>query len=792
MKIKKNSILFPKLFHQKHLLFGYFITYFTVMIIPFLLGSLYYHQTTRLVYDDTVNMNASVLHHTAAITDIRFEEINQFAERLIINPEVCAFQVAVSPFEYPNTYQMIELCEMLSANYSTNQMIDNYFLFFHRNRACITGKYAYPYEQFYEIYYQDTGLSYDEWLNDLSEKGRKGGYLLTQLPVQGNKETCLTYAKPLLSAGGNAGFLLIVINTDLLSDLFSAIDISDGGALYIQDIDGNILYSDTTGNIPIDELQQIISLSREKDEIVVDEPSSYELSIDGQKMLVTSTTTSATRYTYVFVQRANSITERVDSLKFLMIAILFLSFIIGTFLCYLMSQKSSRPLNAILGDLPPSEGEDNFETAFERIHASWYDMVSHNRTIEAALSRQLPYLQYTFLSRLLRRDFSTAKEAENLADYIHFEYKKKLHTILVFRICPDIFPTQQMDLPFYMACRMAVKEALLLLRPYVLSTEWGTDQIVCLYTTDISQAESIPEQIPHLVQELSHTLPTGICDRLCLYVGTTVSSLHEVARSFENCQAMFQARPAAANAPFSILWYHEESARPSSYFYPYEVRSNIIQYALSGDEAQLHDALHQLLNHNIVESALPPLLFALFLNDLESTLFAILTRLELPQETYQEVYQELEMFSHLDDLQKMHRICDLFKQLCLLASQRNAAQESHFMDSSQPISESIMFLLTYHWWGWLIIFTLMKAICRSASSSIPIRISQPIWRHYAWNEQKFCCILRTRLSLKSLRIADIILPIPSAALSNVSGDIRRLNAVMVRFLLLLAEFSIHI
>ena len=347
----------------------------------------------------------------------------------------------------------------------------------------------------------------------------------------------------------------------------------------------------------------------------------------------------------------------------------------------MMSQKSSRPLNAILGDLPPSEGEDNFETAFERIHASWYDMVSHNRTIEAALSRQLPYLQYTFLSRLLRRDFSTAKEAENLADYIHFEYKKKLHTILVFRICPDIFPTQQMDLPFYMACRMAVKEALLLLRPYVLCTEWGTDQIVCLYTTDISQAESIPEQIPHLVQELSHTLPTEICDRLCLYVGTTVSSLHEVARSFENCQAMFQARPAAANAPFSILWYHEESARPSSYFYPYEVRSNIIQYALSGDEAQLHDALHQLLNHNIVESALPPLLFALFLNDLESTLFAILTRLELPQETYQEVYQELEMFSHLDDLQKMHHICDLFKQLCLLASQRNAAQESHFMDS---------------------------------------------------------------------------------------------------------------
>lgn len=679
MKSMKGSTMHFNRFRHRQLLLGYFFTYFIVMIIPCLLGSLYYHQTSKIIYEDTININTSILNHTAAITDMRFNEIASFADQLIINPEVIAFQSASYPFQYPNTYPMIKLCNTLSSSYATNPMIENYFLFFHSNEACITGKYAYSYDQFYEIYYKQDGVSYDEWFEELKNSVCAPGYLISELPSSGEKNTYLAYAKPLLSIDNSDGFLLLALNNIFLKNLFSAIDISDGGALYIQDNQGNILYSDSTSNIPLQELQQMIS-KQTAPSAVTDAPYSYELTIDRQKMLVTSTTTSATCFTYVFVQRADSITERVDSVKFLVIIILFFSFIIGTALCYFMSRKSSQPLTAILEELPPSNGDKTFEMAFDRIHSSWNEMMSHKQSLEEALSGQLPYLQYTFLSRLLRSDFSSMSEAEILADYIHFDHRDKDHTVMVFRVCSNSFPAGQVDLPYCMACRMTMKEALETLLPHSLCTEYGADLIVCLYTSEKSQTSSLDESVNDLIKKLEEILPAEVYGALHVYVGNTVSSLQEVANSFENCQSMFMSAVSEAGG-LPVSWYKSEEAPPVSYFYPYDVRANIIRFTLTGEEESLHEALHDLLNQNIIIASLPIFLYQMFLNELMSTLFVIVTKLNLPADDYRDILQELENISHLDDLQKTHCICGMFSRLCTLASLRNKSAESTFIDS---------------------------------------------------------------------------------------------------------------
>lgn len=679
MNIGKRFAMRINGFRHKQLLLGYFVTYFIVMFIPYLLGSLYYHQTSKIIYEDTINMNSSILNHTAAITDMRFNEIASFADQLIINPEVIAFQSASYPFRYPNTYQMIQLCNTLSSSYATNQMIENYFLFFHSNEACITGKYAYPYRQFYEIYYKQDGLSYEDWIAELKNFVNSPGYLISELPSSGKKSTFLVYAKPLLSIDNSDGFLLVALNHLFLKDLFSAIDISDGGAIYIQDNQGRILYSDSTCNIPLSELQQMIS-KYPNPAAVTDAPYSYELTIDRQKMLVTSTTTSATFFTYVFVQKADSITQRVRSVKLLVIVILFLSFIVGTVLCYFMSRKSSQPLTAILDELSPSGGDHTFGMAFDRIHTSWNEMMSHNRTLKEALSGQLPYLQYTFLSRLLRSDFSSAKEAEILADYIGFDHRDKAHTVMVFRVCSNIFPAQQVDPSYCMACRMTIKEALATLLPRPLYTEHGADQIVCLYTSEKSQTASLDESIRNLIQKLKGILPAEVYGTLHIYVGNTVFSLQEVANSFENCRSMFISA-VTESEELPVSWYKPEEASPVSYFYPYDVRANIIRFTLTGEEEGLHEALHELLNRNIIVASLPIFLYQMFLNELMSTLFIIVTRLNLPADDYKDMMQELENISHLDDLQKTHHICTMFGRLCSLASLRNKSAESTFIDS---------------------------------------------------------------------------------------------------------------
>lgn len=677
--MQKIKNTFSHLFFREHLFLGYFLTYFIVMFVPFLLGVIYYHKATDIIYEDTININSSILHHTASITDIPFDEITSFAEQLVIHPDVTTFQSAENPFEYPNTYQMIQLCQMLSTNYSHNEMIENFFLFFHYNESCITGKYAYPYQKFYDIYYKETGLSYEEWLSDLKELVCNASYLSVNLPVSGQKKKCLAYGRPLLSIDQSDGFLLVVLKENLLTDLFSAIDISDGGALYIQDKDGKILYSDSTSTIPIPELQEQISLNLPSD-VVINKPHSNKLTIDGQQMLVTSTTTSANQFTYVFVQRLQSITERADSIKLMMIAILILSFIVGSILCCLMSRNSSLPLDTILKTLPPTQTEEKEKTVFDRITSSWSELVSQNHTIEEMISRQIPFLQHTFLTRLLKSDFSSLQETQNLADCIHFDYHNKNYTVLVFRLFPYALPSQGMNLSYYLACRMAVTEKINQYRPDFLCTEHDTDQIVCLSVSEPQTAEQQTEEIRSLIRNLKESLPRELYNHLHVSVGSTVSSLTEIVSSYGICQTMLSSENFdSENLP--IQWNTSEKMAPASYFYPYEAKANLIRFVLSGEIQSLREALHNLFSQNIMERSLPPFLYQMFLNELISTLFSILTRMSLPSDTYQELYRELEGITHQDDLQKTHYICTMFDRLCSLAASLAETTESNFVDS---------------------------------------------------------------------------------------------------------------
>lgn len=663
------------LFTLDHITRHYFRTYLIVLIFPLILGCVYYQRATSIVYQDAIERSNAVLKQAAVSTELRFNEISRFADSVITNPDVHTFQFVQEPFSYPNTYQLIELRDELARMSVDNQMIDNYYLFYHRNEACCSSKYAYSYRTLYDLFYRDQYDSYEEFRDYLYTIGEHMGFQNLSFDLIGSKVPRIVYIRPFLSTSGEGGFLIILLNDKNFQEQFSSIVTEESG-IYIEDQGGNLLYQYANNPLSMDEIDTVL---REKPISVLNETRNFKGSLEGRKLLVS--TVNAGEHRYISTFPYFEVTKSANSLLFILIFVLAGSAVFGIFLSLEMSRRTVRPLTEIFKQIADDRPESTDVDIYEQLRAFYQNIMRYNKEIEASLEKQKPYIQYTFLYRMIHGEFTSEEEAVTLAGYCGLTVSKgNNYTILIFRISTMQLPLEAPDLSYVHACRIALREALQHILPESLAFEPEMDQIALLYVSEGKKYAELEEQLRKIPEKLKNYMPSEFFYSIAIYIGNTVDTLSEIVRSYENSRSMFFVHPIPAQ-PMPLILFEETPKPKLDYFYPTDVEMNVINFTIIGDEENLHKTLHNLLQKNIMECSLPRFLQHQFFNDLTGTLVRILGRLQLDEESFQNIYYELEMLEEKDDLQKAHKICGLFEQLCRLVASRNVSVTSGVIDA---------------------------------------------------------------------------------------------------------------
>ena len=216
---------------SKKYLLKYFITYCTVLIIPLVIGYVYYINTYNIVYSDAINENNTILRQASSILEQRFEEADSMADHIISNSHVSAFQGLKNPLQYPNSYSIIRTRDSLTNYNTSNKFVWNYFIFFNKSEMVINNQITYTYEQFYKLYMSFKGVPYEEWYGKMTENLCESGLsgeieaeLYNFTPSGTVGMTMVTYSKPLISYGQNDGIVMLVINKKDITDLLSSIN----------------------------------------------------------------------------------------------------------------------------------------------------------------------------------------------------------------------------------------------------------------------------------------------------------------------------------------------------------------------------------------------------------------------------------------------------------------------------------------------------------------------------------------------------------------------------------------
>ncbi len=665
---------------NKYLL-KYFITYCTVLIIPLVIGYVYYINTYKIVYSDAINENNTILRQASSILEQRFEEADSMADQIISNSYVSAFQGIKNPLQYPNSYSIIRTRNSLTNYNTSNKFVWNYFIFFNKSEMVMNNEITYTYKQFYERYMGFKGIPYEEWYSGMTEKLGEGGLsgeieaeLYNYSPSGTVNMTMVTYSKPLISYGQNDGIVMLVINKKEITDLLSSIKTYDGGVTYIENKAGEIITYFSGEKCDIQAVQAAVNQSLSESE------RSKEVTISGKKMMVNYIKTE-NGFKYVAVQSKKVVLEKANNLKFIIYIVLLISVLLGTIISYIMAKRSAKPLQDILNNIQISEISEDI---FKNIKYTISELGDNNSNLKRTIDEQIPILKTTFLTRLINGDFNSQEEIEKVARCISLNYKGSVYCIVIFKFDTDLNNYDTLELSIVSSFKQLLREILVRVVPDALISDLDEQQLVMLVDYPAFQKDKLNPYIENVAARLKQEMPKNLFESLLISCGNIVTQLIDIPGSFEKAKLAFKIN--SANRHSNILWYAGTGNYTVNYYFPTDLQAKLINNVKAGDKGSVKTILNILFTRNFMDSNLSTSLHKLFVYELLGIIIKLWNQIGFDEKTYNYIMSNTDNIDKYSELKQIKIITDSYYMLCEIM---NGQSDKQSLNTNNQIIEYI-------------------------------------------------------------------------------------------------------
>ncbi len=668
---------------SKQYLLKYFITYFAVLIVPLVIGYIYYASAYEIVYSDAINENNAILRQASSILEQRFEEADSMADQLVTNSNINAFQGIKDPFGYPNSYSVIRTRNSLTNYNTSNKFVWNYFIFFNKSEMVMNNEITYTYEQFYKRYMSFKGIPYEKWYRTITENLCESGpseeieaELHNYTPSGTVGMTIVTYSKPLISYGQNDGFVMLVINKKEISDLLSSINTHNGGVTYIENKDGKIMTYFSGEKCDIQAIQASVNQSFTGLE------NTSEISINGKQMMVNYIRTNDDGFKYVAVQSKKVVLERANNLKLIIYVVLLISILLGTLISYYMAKRSAKPLQDILNNIQISEIS---EDAFKNIKYTLSELGNNNSNLKRTIDEQIPILKTTFLTRLINGEFNSREEIEKIASCIRVNFEDSVYCTVIFKFDTDLNNSDTLELTIVNSFKQLLREILGRVVPDALISDMDEQQLVMLVVYPSLQQKQLNPYVENMASRLKQEMPKNLFESLLISCGNIVDQLNDIPISFENAKLAFKIN--SANRHSNILWYAGTGNYTVNYYFPTDLQTKLINNVKAGDKGTVKSILNILFNKNFIESNLSPSLHKLFIYELLGIIIKLWNQIGFDdEETYNYIISNTDNIDKYSELKQIKIITDSYYMLCEII---NGQSDKQYLSTNNQIIEYI-------------------------------------------------------------------------------------------------------
>lgn len=666
----------------KHkLIFRFALPYIVILIIPLLMGYLYYERTLALVEEEVTKNNLSILEQTKATLNARLSEVDIFGQKLVSDPKVIKFQYAENPVNGSSMRLVLDMIKQLSDYKPINQFIFDYYILYKGSGLALSNNTVYRLQEFYDTIQRQDHVEYEAWYQE-----SLGAYYYHKfipartVTIRGERRSFVTYIRSLGYPSHFPGAALVLIEEKKLRDLLQGLDVSDGGWAYIADADGRLVTHLSSQDQ--DTAHTVAALPDDQSSGI------FHLNLDGKAMLVTFTKSDYNNWTYVAVQPVHIILSKVHYIRELTIILFAATLLVGGVFSFVLAYRGSKPVGRLIGTLTEHFGEElpKSKTGYPFLRTAVSHIINNNKELREKMDVQLPFLQAALLERMLSSSFVNEEELKEAFAHAGLNIDAKYYAVAILqfrgydnRISASILEELSIK-------RLIVREKLAdEFGDRIYLHETKEDQLILLLMCDQDSAAGCKMAYSAKLNIVAGNIQTDEQIESVIALGSFYEQRTDISRSYDEArQALFYSNESLKG---NVLAYEDIPLPITQIFYSGETETRLINLTRVGESEQIDKLFSKLEEENFIQRHLSLDMLRLFVYEVWGTL--VKTSGELPREG-NDFADMKELIKRMESYEDCHLAFRQLKAEFLhVCSKVNGSKKSHNVELLRRVLDAI-------------------------------------------------------------------------------------------------------
>lgn len=617
-----------------------------------------YSRMVEVTKRDVFWTNTIMLQQNSDLIDTYLKQLDRTAVQLSMNPNLMRLMNNESSLQSSLYYNIWVLLNNLRSYSITNDFLITFFIHFRDQNYILSHESSYDMPSFYGRLFQYSDMEYMEWYSLMFHPYYSSHFLpAVTIEFENNRYSAVTYLRsfPLANISNPKGTIVLLINGNSFKMLLNNINIGDRGWAYISDQNGTIIASVKGKDVQEANFFPELDL----------EDSYSEININGEKMIVTSTTSQSNQWDYVAVVPEDYVLRNVHSIKKLLINTLLISFTLGVLAAYYLTYVNTRPLKDIVKSIVELFRRDieQCENEFDFVQGSISSMAKDNNDLRSSIKRQLPMLRAAFFDKLLHGSYIKIEEMYTNMSYLDIDLTGKYYVVMVVKnyLLDDINSIQNIVYIEGVSIHtVALLNQIEKMRGYVQYIDQSKFAVLLFFNQD--DKNSCINSIQNLITELNKYSQTEKEMDLIYGIGNLYDEIDGITYSYtEAIQSLYYSYLGKKSN-----WFHELPKSCGIYYYPTELEIKFIHTVKNCEKKEANRILKDIYYENFIRKSLTADMLSQLVSDIVGTILKIIDQVNYPANMEQVLYN-VNSKSNLQDyyekiIDTVEEICDYIKE----------------------------------------------------------------------------------------------------------------------------------
>lgn len=409
----------------KSVLLSWGISYLVFIFITIFIIATFYLSTVRTLRTEIMTSNDLLLNNVQNQIDSVIEGVKLLSDEIGLNKSINRLQYMNGCYDTIDPYIIYEAHSALRNYYKVNPSIKNIYVYYKKSDMLLSNTSANNLQRFYEIYFRDSNISYENWKKIFEQKYENTSFVM----IPSNKNYIFNIVSyPFMSYNDNYMTVIIEINKDrLFVKLDESAKLNNSSFFMLNSNDQILPLSDNNNN----ELLNDVSY-----EDLHWQADYTEKKIGKEKIIYSYIASKNVEWKYVVGMPEKIFWQHSRSLLKMTILAVFAAIVIGGIVMRFSLHYNYNPINELLDILENKYGYhfNNKLNEYYFIRRSFDNVATEQERTKALLETQNKALSSAILSRLIRGNTNQLSTAKDMLFHCKPDMKFESYGIILFYI----------------------------------------------------------------------------------------------------------------------------------------------------------------------------------------------------------------------------------------------------------------------------------------------------------------------------------------------------------------------